>query len=104
MKTVEAYFCSWCFPPLDSEEKDHATVEIKYADGTWEEIFRMPLGKNESISEESQRMCARAVLRHFLGYEPSMRQVTELVNMPGSSLCRLEPEQLMKFKQLSLFR
>ncbi len=103
MKTVEAYFCSWCFPPLDSEEKDYATVEIKYTDDAWEEIFRMPLGK-DGISHESQQMLALVVLRHFLGYEPSMRQVTELVNMPGSSLCRLEPAELMKFKQLSLFR
>ncbi len=103
MRKVEAYFCGWCFPPLDSEEKDHATVEIKYTDDTWEEIFRMPLGK-DGISPDSQRMLARVVLRHFLGYEPSMKQVTELVNMPGSSLCRLEPAELMKFKQLSLFR
>ena len=103
MTVIEAYFCGWCFPPLNDEEGPHALVEIKYCDNTWEQIYRRPLGKHEGISMASKTACARAVLEHYLGGPVTDGQVDALVNMRGSSLCRLEPIKLQPFRQGVLF-
>lgn len=101
MKQITAYYCSWCFPALMSGEKPHTRVSIQYEDDTWEEIFRMAL--QNSIDRESQNSCARTVLEHYLGELVCQEQIDALVNMPGQSLCRLEPKVLQQFKQGMLF-
>jgi len=103
MKTVEAYFGSWSFPPLMSPEPPTAQVRIKYTDGSWEEIFSMVLDPRESISVRSERAVARAILEHFFSGPVTDGQVDRLVRWSGHSLCRLTPMDLKPFVQGSLF-
>ena len=104
-KIITAYYCSWCYPALNSHEEDHATVKIQYHDNAWEEIFRMPLNRDDCNEiDNSGYQLARVVLEHFLAGAPvSDGQVRDLVMMPGASLCRIEPKALECFRQGVLF-
>ena len=104
MKTVEAYFGSWNYPahPTDNDP-ECATVSIKYADDTWEEIFRLPLEVGEYSSTRSYRAVARAILEHFTQSPVSEDQVGRLLDAPGLQVYRLTPKELKPFAQGSLF-
>lgn len=101
-KNITAYYCGWTFP-AGKIEKPYASVSIQYCDNMWEEIFRMPLPEDEGIGETSKKACARVVLEHYLGGPVSDAQIFSLVNLRGSSLCRLELSVLNSFRLGSLF-
>lgn len=101
MKSIKAYYCGWHFPADTRKEPPYANVQIQYDDNSWDEIWRMTLRRG--IDRKSENACTRVVLEHYLGTPVSDEQVDCLVDMPGSSLCRLESFTLQKFRQGLLF-
>jgi hypothetical protein len=93
VKEIKAYYCAWVYPP---KEPYYATLSIQYTDQTRKEILRIPLEKGEH-NDESETILARAILEHHFGVDITDNDVDELVNLPGHSLCRIEPADLFRF-------
>lgn len=95
---VEAYFCSYCFPPRP--KRAYATVDVKYKGGIWIRLYKDFLKKQESVWSRDREM-ARVVLEHFLGEKVTEAEVCRLLAMPAMGLTRLEPKELEPFRQIS---
>lgn len=123
MRTVEAYFCGWDYPPSESVRREdpwfatskaYAEVCVKWSDDSWEVLWRKIITSEPVLDEETGESdyceidykpeMARAILRHFLGEAASDEMVDRLIHWPGHSMIRLEPKELEKFRQMELPR
>jgi hypothetical protein len=110
-REIEAYHSGYCWPATtwgDPDKRGRATVSIHYADGTWEEIFRIyqgegPAKRRHIMNEDVELLLARKILEHLVGGPVTDRQVRALYDLPGHSLRRLEPRELRAFLQGELF-
>jgi hypothetical protein len=99
MKQIEAYYCSWVFPP---KSDGYVEVSLQYTDDTWESLFKRPLSKLEGpASPSSLKEVARITLENYFQNRVAASQITRLSNMSPGYMMRMEPIFLDQFGQMS---